>query len=398
MMNLIRTLCYTACLLLSCSSIAAELSAHVDKSINKAFWLEQEGDATGAIELLNALNPHRKYDRAYIDRMLGILYWQTEKPELAQQALTNAVSSDVLPADLQAKTRRMLADILLVNGKYDNAILHYQYLIDHIPQGVDGDGKRNSLLSELWMRVAQANYQAEHWQPVLQAVDQYQTYQPALQAPQLTLRLGAQLSLSKWAGAITTVSSLKQLEPAKARWWQQQTGLYLQQKQYGNALANIKQYQRAGFKLTQPEYRTMAKLYASQKAPELAAKIYHDAITDKQTQDWMTEARYWTQARQWDLAIDAWRVTSEQDDQYKKQYVQVLLQQKMYRQALAVVSSIPQPSQGYMLARVEAHYHLADFTNAKEAAKQAFEMQPNEQAKQWLAYLEQREKRLGQQI
>ncbi|MGX9459728.1 tetratricopeptide repeat protein [Shewanella sp. A14] len=366
--------------------------------MNKAFWLEQEGDAPAAIALLNTLTPHRKYDRAYIERMLGILYWQTEQSELAQTSLTNAVSANVLPTDIQQKTRRMLADILLVTGQYDPALSHYQHLISHIVENSTTNVDSTLLLTELWFRVAQANYQAKHWQRVLYSLKQYQVYQPSLAAAQLTLRLGAELSLSDWTSALTTVSSLKQLEPTKATWWQQQTGLFLQHKQYANALANMKQYQRAGFNLTQPEYRTMARLYANQKVPELAAQIYHESILNKQPQDWAEEARYWTQARQWNLALNAWKVTSEQDSQYKKEYVQLLLQQQHYQKALTVLSNISSPEQRYILARVEAYYHLADITNAKRAALEAYNMQPNTESKQWIAYLEQHEKQIAEKI
>lgn len=106
--------------------------------------------------------PEREYDHAYFDRMLGVFYWQNGQMKPALAALTQAVNSGQLVDDQAWSTRRMLADLLLMNKEYKLALPHYYELTKSLPKDQKGD--------DIWLRIGQTHYQLGEWQPVLKAM------------------------------------------------------------------------------------------------------------------------------------------------------------------------------------------------------------------------------------
>ncbi|KLV04209.1 hypothetical protein ABT56_16530 [Photobacterium aquae] len=365
----------------------AELSQFTANKVQRANTLQQDERLPEAIVLLEGLDPSRDYDKAFVQRMLGVFYWQQGNHDKAVRNLSAAVASGLLQDEQAWITQRMLADILLSDEKFKQALPHYYALTKHIPATQKAD--------ELWLRIAQAHYQIGEWQPVIKAIAQYDRYERKAKVQPLTLKLGSQLQLKHWKGAIPTLDTLIGLEPNKVVWWQQLAGIQLQLGRSKDALGTLAMAKRKGVSLTQQDLKTLAQLYAQRGIPERAAEIYAEldgAASDPKLVS--TQALYWQMAKEWEKSITVWERAAKLDNQYRWQLAQLLLQEGHYQQALVQLDKVrgSKHKADVELAKVRAYYKLEDFEQAIVHAKRADNLQSSSASKSWIKYLSQMRK------
>jgi hypothetical protein len=360
---------------------AAELSRYVALKVHKAFQVQQDENTAEAITLLQQIETEREYDRAYVQKLLGVFYWQQDQFDKAEQALEKAVSSGALDEEQQLDSQRMLAEIQLYQQHFAPAIANFKAVIAKTTE--------ESKLAGYWLRISQAYYFLEQWQDVLTSVARYKSYVQAPQVSALKLQLAAELNLEQWNAAIRTTKQLRHREPQQRDWWKQLYSLLLRTEQAREALTVLQQMERAGFVLTQTEIKTLAGLYAQQKLPAQAAENYaHLEGLNSDAGMLATQARYWQQAREWDKSLLSWQKATELDAQYRWPYARLLLQQSRYRRALEQMDQIEQPSEQILLAKVKAYYRLNQLQQAKKAATRAYRIAHNKTAREWLDYLD----------
>ncbi len=360
---------------------AEELSRHVALKVYEAFQKQQEEQTGEAIKLLETIDSTRSYDQAYVQRMLGIFYWQQGASDKAEQALTLAVKQQALDEEQHLDTQRMLAEIQLYQQHFDLAIGNFKAVIRRTTE--------KAKLAAYWLRVAQAYYALEQWESILDAVSSYRKNSITPEVSALKLQLAAEINLERWKQAVLTTKQLRSREPEQQDWWKQLYSLLLRTGQNREALAVLQQMERAGFVLTQSEITTLAGLYADQNLPAQAAKCY--ARLNNLNSDaglLVNQARYWQQAREWDRALLSWEKAVAIDTQHRWSYARLLLQEGHYQQALVQLNQIKKPSEQMLLARVQAHYRLKQFSLAETVANQAYRVAQSQVAREWLDYLE----------
>lgn len=371
---------------------AQELSRSVAMRVHQAFELSQQEKTAEAVTILEGIDAVKAYDQAYVARMLGILYWQQAQPQRSQVALENALSTGALPIEQAIETERMLADILLSTGEPAKALRHYQSVLDKQSDVSRSPAEKmytTEFVTQLWLRVAQSNYQLQDWQAVLSSIKQYQALDKKADVSLLSMKLGAQVALSHWKGAVSTTEQLRALESDNELWWKQLTSLHLRLKHYPEALATLKQRERKGFALSSSEYQTLAGLYASQGAPELAAKVYAEHLLEQEeAESYATLARYWQVAKEWQYALEAWQHASRLSEDHHWSYAQLLMQQKQYQAALNVLANMPS-SQRVELAKTQAFYRLDEHEKALESAQKAHQLKADETTLTWVRFLTQ---------
>ncbi|WP_255550353.1 lipopolysaccharide assembly protein LapB [Moritella sp. 28] len=395
-----------------------QLTQFIAGKIQAAQALQQQERYTDAIELLTELTPRQAYDQAFVQRVLGIFHWQQENTDQAVKYLSLAVESKLLPTEQAWITQRMVADILLSQQKYQQALPHYYVLVNTAASSDKESHKavtkrkkkasniKTKEFTELWLRIAQTHYQLHEWEKVLSAVGSYEglnTQGDQVQA--LNLQLTAQSQLQRWPAAIDTLDRIIAVEPDKLLWWQQLAGLQLRTSQPQAALTTLILAQRQGFALSVQERRTLAQLYAQQGIPEQAARELNLLVkditdNDKRQKMLVEQAQYWQMAKEWNKAISTWRdvVNLSTDDtaEYRWPLAQLLLQQGRYKAALAELNH-PQikldrskkKQAEIELAKVRAYYKLAQFDRAITHAKLAQHIAPSASAKGWIKYLQQ---------
>ncbi|HCE3719819.1 TPA: tetratricopeptide repeat protein [Vibrio parahaemolyticus] len=371
--------------LTAASAIAQELSQYTASRVQRAHSLAQEEKLKEAISTLESLDLSRGYDQAFVARMLGIFYWQNEQVKPAIKQLDFAVSSGLLQDEQAWQTRKMLADILLNEQQFANALLHYYELSKAVP--------KNQKAHEVWLRIAQSHYQLSQWNKVLSAMGRYEKFGQPDELGPLSIKLSSELELKKWQPAIVTIKRLIAIEPERVEWWRQLVALHLRVDDSKRALDVMALAKLQGVALSQDDFKLLAQLYAKRGIPERAALIMEqleDLNVDSQLK--AQQATYWQMAKEWDKSIDSWRVAAKLDSKYYWNYSQLLVQQGHYQQALAALDKVKGRNADVALIKTRAYYKLNRLDDALANAKRANEIKPSNQAKSWVKYLTQRRK------
>lgn len=376
-----------ACTLMLCISMsvqAKELSQFTAGKVQRAHNLQQDEKLNEAITLLADLNPSRAYDKAFVKRMLGIFYWQKGNTKNAIANLSYAVDSGLLNDEQAWVTQRMLADILLSEQQFTVALPHYYTLSKSIPDNQKAD--------ELWLRIAQSHYQIEEWSRVLAALKQFDRFNKKVDIQPLTIKLGAQLQLKHWKGAIITLNGLIGLEPNKTVWWQQLAGIQIRIGRSNDALDTLALAKHQGVELRQQDLKTLAQLYAQRGIPERAAILFSELDgVDTDAKLLSDQAMYWQMAKEWNKAISTWAKAAALDNRYRWELAQLLLQEGHYRKALTELDRVKRKAKkaDVELAKVRAYYKLEDFDRAIIHAKLANNITSSAASTSWIRYLSQ---------
>ncbi|MGF1727345.1 tetratricopeptide repeat protein [Photobacterium nomapromontoriensis] len=374
-------------LLVISGPVAAELSQFTANKVQRANTLQQEDKVGDAIALLRELEPSRAYDKAFVQRMLGVFYWQQGNVSSAISYLSKAVSSGLLQDEQAWTTQRMLADILLSDEQFNKALPHYYALAKQIPEGQNA--------AELWLRIAQSHYQLSQWQPVLSAIVKHDRYTQKKEVSLLTMKLGAQLQLQQLKASLPTLEQLIVLEPNKSVWWQQMAGIQLRIGHSKAALETLALARRQGIDLSQQDLKTLAQLYAQQGIPERAATVYAQLDKAKTNAELVSmQAQYWQMAKEWDQAIESWQLAAKLDKKYHWPLAQLLLQEGHYEQAIIALNKVSDKryTADVELAKVRAFYKLNNFEQAIVHAKLADNIRSTSASKSWIQYLNQMRK------
>ncbi|MGR6832057.1 tetratricopeptide repeat protein [Aliivibrio wodanis] len=367
---------------------AEQLSQYNAVKVQRAIQLQQQEKIAEAINILTELSPSQDYDKAYVQRMLGVFHWQNGNSKSAVKYLSAAVSSKQLADEQAWVTQRMLADLLLTEQRFQEALPYYYQLTKTVPE--------KQSVGDLWFRIAQTHYQLSQWKPVLVALNKHERvvkYKEKGQKRQvLVLKLGSQLQLKQWTSAIPTLNQLIVLEPDQASWWQQLSSIQLRLNQPKNALDTLILAQRQGIELSQSELKLLAQLYVQRGIPEKAAQVMTqlaDYETDKEVI--VTQATYWQAAKEWDKAITVWQKAAQFDGQYYWQVAQLQIQEGYYQQGLKSLDKVKDynKTDDVALAKTRAYYKLNQLELALVNAKRANEFTPSNEAKGWIQYLSQ---------
>lgn len=374
--------------LFSCVSHAQQLSQYNAAKIQRALQLQQKEKVSEAIALLAELTPSQAYDKAYVQRMLGVFHWQDGNSKSAVKYLSSAVNSQQLVDEQAWVTQRMLADLLLTEQRFKDALPHYYQLTKTVPE------KQN--IGDLWFRIAQTHYQLSDWKPVLVALNKHERvakYKEKSQKRQvLVLKLGSQLQLKYWKSAIPTLNALIVLEPNKASWWQQLSSIQLRLNQPKQALDTLVLAERQGIVLSQSELKLLAQLYAQRGIPEKAANVLSQLNDAQSDIDLLTmQASYWQAAKEWDKAIVVWSKAAELESRFYWQVAQLQIQQGYHQQGLKTLDKVKDynKTDDVALAKVRAYYKLNQLDSALLYAKRADDFKPSNEAKGWIQYLSQ---------
>ncbi|SON49772.1 tetratricopeptide repeat protein [Vibrio tapetis] len=382
MMKSIFAVLIAGCVSFSSVSMAQQLTRYNANKVQQAHELQQEDKIQQAIDILAQLEPTKEYDKAFVQRMLGVFYWQNGETNQAVKQLKAAVESGKLQDSQAWVTQKMLADILLSTESFKQALPHYYQLVKTRPESEPE--------LQLWLRIVQAHYSLEQWSKVLTAMKSYERVQKQDDVQPLTIKLGAQMQLKQWKSALPTLQRLITLQPNKLAWWQQTAGIQLQLKQYKQSLATLSLAKRQGIKLPDQDLRTMAQLFAQQGVPEQAALVLAQVDSAKTDAKLLADqANYWQIAKEWQTATQYWALAAKSNNKYRWSLAQLLLQEGQYRQALVELEKVSGKKHPVELARVRAYYKLEEVEQALIHAKRAHALKASNESKGWIQYLSQ---------
>ncbi|NRF27986.1 hypothetical protein HRJ45_23640 [Vibrio coralliilyticus] len=379
---MMKRLALIALLLASPITAAQELTQYTAVRVQKANELAQEEQLKEAITLLKEIDTSRDYDKAFVARMLAVLYWQDGNTKQAISKMEYAVESGLLRDEQAWISQRMLADLYLNDQQFAKALKHYYQLVKSVPE--------TQKAQDLWLRIAQSHYQLEQWDKVVPAVDKYLKVEKKEILQPLSLKLGAQLELKRWSAAIPTLELLISIQPEKLSWWRQLVGLQMKVGKDKEALDTLALAKINGLPLSQSDRRMLAQMYAKRGIPERAAIEISEldgAQTDVQLLS--EQATYWQLAKEWDKSLSIWKLAAEKDAKHNWSVAQLMVQQGYYKDSLSVLDKVKGREADVALAKTRALYKLNLLEKALVQAKRANNIEPSSQAKSWIKYLSQ---------
>ncbi|CZF85600.1 hypothetical protein [Grimontia marina] len=381
--------CSVLVLLMSVLSLpyvqAAQLSAMTARQVQKSLEFQAEEQWKEAAVVLESVGTPTEYDKAFVNRMLGVVYWQKEQPLKAINALYASVNSKVLDEEAQRASERMLADLLMTQSRYQDALRLYYPLST-------SKELRQKDRGEIWLRIAQAHYQDEQYSKALKGINAHLKLASA-KPSSLSLKLGSQLKLKHWKGSTRTLKRLIAIEPRKKTWWIQLVGSYQRLNDKKQMLNTLVLAKRKGITLSDSEKVMMAQLYQQQGVPEKAAAVMAEVNQgEADTTGLVMEASYWQHAKEWDKAIVAWERAASDAPKYYWVAAQLSLQHGQYQKALSLLERVNNPEKvpDVELARALAYDKLNEFDKALLHAKRANELKPSDQSQSWIQYLTQK--------
>lgn len=384
----------TSLLAVSFNSSAAGVTPYTGKKLTQASELAQNDHLDKAIRVLTSYDPKADYDKAFVNRVLAIYYWQAEQPKSSISALRTSVGLKVLEPKVQWQANRMLGDILYSEQDFANAAKEYRntLAVKYTPSSADKTQFKKDT-NEVYFRLAAAYYQQQQWAQVRRSIVKYQAPDAQKRLQALRMQVIAELRLKQWGNAEGTLSNLIRLEPNNKSWWQQQISTQLQQHKNQSALETYSLAKKQNLEFTANDYKSLSQLYAQNKIPERGARILQEMFNaypkSKTIDNQKTQAYYYQMAREWPQAINSWEALAKRDAQYYWPLTQLYIQQKEYNKANQVIDRA-QPyakKADFGLAKIQLLYRLDKYNDALAEAKRLNEVLPSASAQTWIVFL-----------
>jgi len=365
------------------------LTARVGQQVTSAFELYELGQLKEALVAVEKIRPRSGFDKAYVSRFQGNLYWELEVEEKALQALQVAVDENALSEAEQLQTERMLADLYLNAKQTEKAIALYKSLI--IKQASE----------DLYKHLALAHYQQMAWNKLVDATRNAIELSPEFNQSIHILQLSGLYELKDYKNASQTLLKLTQHDAANKRWWMQLASTYRLLSQDKKALATYEQAYQLGFMSSATEIKQLAHFRASLGAPYQAATLLESAIDDQQlpssAKNYQQLALFWQVAREHDKAQHYWGKSAllSGDTQHYLTQVHILHMLGRYDQmldVLAVVKPTDEELQGKVaLTQIQALFALKKYQQARMIADQLVaHSSSKDRAEQWVKLLDSR--------
>jgi len=365
------------------------LSPKVGQQVSTVFELYELGKLEQALIRVNRIKARSPFDKAYVNRFKGNLYWETGDEDKALQALEIAVAEHALAEKEQMQSQRMLADLYLNKKQTDKAIAVYQSLLKKQPS------------EDLYKHLAIAYYQKKSWNQLVDATHNAINLKTGFNQSVHILQLSALYELKDYRNATKTLLKLTKHDPSTKRWWMQLASSYRLLKQDKKALATYELAYQQGLMDSSSDILQLANFRASLGAPYRAALLLESALNTKKVtvnaNNYKQLAMFWQVAREHDKAQQYWGKSADLSGEVLHYVTQAQLLHLLGRydkmlQVLLPIKSDNAELQGKVkLTQVQALFSLKKYQQAQDIAHQQVENPSSKKrALQWVKLLENR--------
>lgn len=234
------------------------------KKVQKSFKAYTEGNLDNAIAILLEANPKAKFDKAYVDRMLGNFYAEKAQMGTAIKYLKTSVDADILGGTDHAASLRLYADLLLQEKQFKEAITYYNKWMEFTCK-VDGT---------VFKRVGIAYSELKQWDKVLEVADKGIALIDKPDKGLYQMKLTAYFNKKQFKNAINVLEIMVPLFQEDKRLWLQLAQFYLLTEDYTKSLATYDLAYKNGFLETASSVTRLAQLLSQKGSHYKAAKIY----------------------------------------------------------------------------------------------------------------------------
>ena len=364
----------------------------VGKAIGKAYELYGAEKLNEAIAVLSDVESSNEFDMAYLNRFLGNM-WAAKDEKKAINYLRQAIKPDVLSFTDQAAALRLLADLLLSDKQYNEAIKTYN-------QWLDFTGEKEA---NVYLRIASAYMEMKQYQKVIEPADMAIALQDKAKpnAGPYTLKFSAYFEMKNNKKAIEVLETTVKIFPSEKRWWTYLAQFYSIEEQYDKALVTLEVAAMQGMLDSANEYKLLAQLYSNANIPYKAGttleKHIKSGLIKKDKTILNSMASSFQAAREMDKAAQYYGESAQLDndgDAYRRQGSSLILAEKYSAAVVALNKALEAGVQAkgpVYLALVEAYFYQNKFKDAYQAVQKA-KADPKyaRQAASWESYIKER--------
>lgn len=364
----------------------------VGKAIGKAYELYGAEKLNEAIAALEGVESSNEFDMAYLNRFLGNM-WAAKDEKKAIGYLRKAIKPDVLSFTDQAAAYRLLADLLLSDKQYNEAIkTYYQWL--------DFTGEKEA---NVYLRIASAYMEMKQYQKVIEPADMAIALQDKAKpnAGPYTLKFSAYFEMKNNKKAIEVLETTVKVFPSEKRWWTYLAQFYSIEEQYEKALVTLEVAAMQGMLDSANEYKLLSQLYSNANIPYKAGitleKHIKSGLIKKDKTMLNSMASSFQAAREMDKAAQYYGESAQLDndaDAYRRQGSSLILAEKYSAAVVALNKALDagvKVKGPVYLALVEAYFYQNKFRDAYQAVQKA-KADPKfaRQAASWESYIKER--------
>lgn len=368
------------------------ISPSLYKSLQKTEKLIAEKAYTKAEQKLKEMLSKVKkgsYGECAVLRSLSSVYAIKNNYKKSADFLNQCLQLNVLPENQQQQGIANLGQLYMAMEQYQKAISILTPWLKNNQKPVP----------EIYALMANAHAQLKHYKQALPFISQAIANSKKPNESWFQLQLALYYQLENYAKAAVLLQKLIQLFPEKKAYWSQLAAVYQQQKQFTKA-ATIKHLAyNKGFISKEKELLELANLFIYIGNPHKAARLLRSEISSKRitsnAKNWELLANSWTQAQEYDEAINALETASKLDSKGRlyQQLGQIYVEQEQWEKA---ITSLKQALAKGGLKRVGSTYILLGMsyfeTKQTKEAQQAFNKakqfkKTQKAAQQWLKYI-----------
>lgn len=371
------------------------------KKAGKAFELYSADDIDGALAILLEIDTSKKYDRAYIDRFIAVMYaTKGDHEKDAIKYLSQAVEPDILNEKDHAESLKLLGDLQMATKDYKGAIESYYAWMDFT-----GDSDAN-----VWLKVANAQYTLKALDKVIEPADKaIAAFGDKPDRNPYILKVTSFYERKMFKEAIEVLEVAVQVFPEEKAFWVQLGQFYTLVEDYNKALSTLSLAYKQGFVVRESEIKVLASLFAQSDVPYKSATLLekHIEAGDIKRDDKNLSAM----ANAWHAALHIGKAAGYYDElakmtnkaEHYRRSGSLYKQDEQFKKAIVNLNKaldLGIKNQGRIhIAIAESHFYLEQFKQAYAAIKKA-EKDPKtrKMARAWVSHIKDTAARKGKSI
>ncbi|MGR9114409.1 MAG: tetratricopeptide repeat protein [Gammaproteobacteria bacterium] len=369
------------------------ISASLYKKLQKTDQLIADKAYDQAGNQLRALLNEVKtgsYEEVAVLRSLSSVYALKEHYSQAAEYLSKALSLKVLPDKQEQQAILSLGQLYLAAGQHAKAI---QTLKPWLARNPIPDAETNVMIANAYTQLKQYRNALPYINKAIQA-----TPKPVESWYQMQLAL--YYELNDYQSAARTLQKLIRFYPGKKDYWVQLASLYQHAKKYNHAATIKNLAYRKGLLDSEKDILDLANLYSYIGSPYKAGTLLKNELETKRlsanSKNWELLADAWTQAREYDNAIEALKIAASLNDKGSLylQLGQIYFEQEKWGLAIAALKKalakggLKDPGNAYLMLGM-SYFESKKKAEARHAFAAAGKYPKNRKtANQWLNYLD----------
>lgn len=366
------------------------IGPRVGKKVQKAFELYSADDIKGALDILLEIDASKDYDKAYVNRMIAVMYATLgDNEQLTIDYLQKAVGPDILNEGDHGESLKLLGDMQMQTKDFKGALKTYYAWMDFTGES---DG-------QTYIKIANAHYSLKQLDKVIEPADKaIAAFGDKPNQNPYILKVTSYYERKKYKEAVNVLETVIQLFPENKQWWVQLPMFYLLIEDYDKAVQTLDLAYKLGHLDKEGQIKTLASLYSQSATPYKAAKLLEKYIASglvkRDDKNIASLANAWHSAQHIDKAAGYYGELAKMTNSakhYRKQGM-LLKQDEQFEKAIVALNKAIElgvSNQGRLhMSIAESYFYLEDYKKAYSSIEQAMkDPSVRKSAKGWKSFI-----------